>query len=128
AYFLYVEPAVEGANEADGPLSSLSLEVDLLAGLRLVPLLVVVLVEAQALIGGGADPGARFHLGLELAGRPAGITQHEPQAARPLAGGDGEQDGGVGRHGHAVLDHGGVGARVVAGVQREDAKAFDRPA
>jgi hypothetical protein len=23
AYFLYVEPAVEGANEADGPLSSL---------------------------------------------------------------------------------------------------------
>ena len=24
AYFLYVEPAVEAANEADGPLSSLS--------------------------------------------------------------------------------------------------------
>ena len=23
AYFLYVEPAVEGANEADGPFSSL---------------------------------------------------------------------------------------------------------
>src|SRR6185295_9851700 len=50
AYLLYVEPAAEGANEADGPLSSLSLEVDLLAGLRLVPLLVVVLVEDQALI------------------------------------------------------------------------------
>src|ERR1700682_5926918 len=63
----------------------IALEVDLLAGLRLVPLLVVVLVEEQALVGGGADPGTRFHFGLELAGRPAGIAQHEPQAARPPA-------------------------------------------
>src|SRR5678816_4946791 len=29
AYLLYVEPAAEGANEADGPLSSLEPQVDL---------------------------------------------------------------------------------------------------
>src|SRR6185436_9350958 len=34
AYFLYVEPAVEGANEADGPFSSLSLDTRFVRPLR----------------------------------------------------------------------------------------------
>src|SRR5438128_11933558 len=55
AYSLYVERAAEGANEADGPLSSLSRELDRLDSAR-----------AHVLGGREVEPGLGQHPAAEL--------------------------------------------------------------
>ena len=106
AYSLYVERAVEGANEADGPLSSLWRVVD---------------QRLEKLAGGGTAPVARA---LDAADQPALAidqvrrrwTPDSVDAARHITGGV-EEDGG---HVTPLLRHFPHVVRTLAEVHEQD--------
>src|SRR2546426_3712112 len=105
----------------------LGLQVDLPARHRAVPLGVVVAIEDERLVGGCPGPGPGLHLGLELAGRPAGIAHGEEDPSRALALGDRVEDVRLERERDPVLDGERARAHELGRMEHEDPQHVDRP-
>src|SRR5215470_3023089 len=92
---------------------------------RALPLAAGVVVEDQRLIGGHHDPEAAIDFCLELAGRPAGVSRREQDAARAGAMGERVEHLRIARDRDPVLDWLAVHRHPLPRMQDESASGFD---
>ena len=83
-------------------------------------------VEDQRRVARHVEPAVVLHLGFELPGGPAGVTQGKHRAVGPRSAGDGPQDvDGGGQRDAAVDRQGRIVDEEVVGVQHEAATRLD---
>src|SRR5471030_475144 len=95
---------------------------------RALPLGLEVRIEHEGGVGIDHQPGVVLHLAVELARRPAGMTQRQPGLLGATATRHVLQDLERGRERHAALDHQRLVALVVGRMQDQAARGLDRAA